>query len=38
MSLNVVMRNAIASQINPSRIRRGDMRGHISFVSEEFSY
>lgn len=38
ISLNAVVRKAIASQINPARIRRGDMRGSISLVSEEFEY
>ncbi|EIN07321.1 hypothetical protein PUNSTDRAFT_121472 [Punctularia strigosozonata HHB-11173 SS5] len=37
-SLNAVLRKAISSQINPSRIRRGDMRGSIALVSEEFEY
>ncbi|TFK55046.1 hypothetical protein OE88DRAFT_1717113 [Heliocybe sulcata] len=38
ISLNAVMRKAIAAEINPARIRRGDMRGMISLVSEEFEY
>jgi hypothetical protein len=37
-SLNAVMRNAIAKQINPTRVRQGDMRGSITLVSEEFEY
>ncbi|KZT26361.1 hypothetical protein NEOLEDRAFT_1132404 [Neolentinus lepideus HHB14362 ss-1] len=38
ISLNAVIRKAIGAQINPARIRRGDMRGMISLVSEEFEY
>ena len=37
-SLNAMVRKTIAAQINPSRIRRGDMRGMIALVSEEFEY
>ncbi|OJT15719.1 hypothetical protein TRAPUB_4617 [Trametes pubescens] len=37
-SLDAVIRKVIAAQINPGRIRRGDMRGSITLFSEEFSY
>src|SRR3984957_6147088 len=37
-SLNAIVRRAIAFQIDTSRIRRGDMRGSIHLVSEEFAY
>jgi hypothetical protein len=36
--LNALVRKAIAAQINPARIRRGDMRGMISLVADEFNY
>ncbi|KAG6333650.1 hypothetical protein ID866_5437 [Astraeus odoratus] len=37
-SLDAMVRKIIAKQINPERIRRGDMRGSITLVSEEFEY
>ncbi|KAH8106959.1 hypothetical protein BXZ70DRAFT_915826 [Cristinia sonorae] len=37
-SLNAMMRKYIAAQINPERIRRGDMRGSIALVAEDFEY
>jgi len=37
-SLNVMVRKIVATQIDPGRIRRGDMRGSITLVSEEFEY
>lgn len=37
-SLNAVVRKSIAAQIDPARIRRGDYRGHISLVAEDFGY
>ncbi|KAH7926310.1 hypothetical protein BV22DRAFT_365979 [Leucogyrophana mollusca] len=37
-SLNAMVRKIIAAQIDPGRIRRGDMRGSIALVSEEFEY
>ncbi|KIJ68920.1 hypothetical protein HYDPIDRAFT_79795 [Hydnomerulius pinastri MD-312] len=37
-SLNAMVRKIIAAQIDPSRIRQGDMRGSIALVSEEFEY
>jgi len=37
-SLNALVRKIIAAKIDPGRIRRGDMRGMISLVSEEFEY
>ncbi|KAI0748209.1 ferric reductase like transmembrane component-domain-containing protein [Daedaleopsis nitida] len=37
-SLDAVMRKIVAAQIDPQRIRRGDMRGSIALFSEEFSY
>ncbi|KAF5377054.1 hypothetical protein D9757_007741 [Collybiopsis confluens] len=38
LSFNAVVRKAIAFEINPDRIRRGDRRGHIELVSEEFEF
>ncbi|KAI6128265.1 ferric reductase like transmembrane component-domain-containing protein [Pisolithus croceorrhizus] len=37
-SLDAMVRKIIAKQTNPERIRRGDMRGLITLVSEEFEY
>ncbi|KAG1905591.1 uncharacterized protein F5891DRAFT_1125682 [Suillus fuscotomentosus] len=37
-SLNVMVRKIIAEQIDPGRVWRGDMRGSISLISEEFEY
>ncbi|OSC99070.1 hypothetical protein PYCCODRAFT_1373773 [Trametes coccinea BRFM310] len=37
-SLDAMMRKLIATQINPDRIRKGDMRGSIALFSEEFAY
>lgn len=37
-SLNAVVRKTIAAQIDPGRIRRGDMRGSITLISEDFGY
>ncbi|KAH9901014.1 hypothetical protein C8Q73DRAFT_786424 [Cubamyces lactineus] len=37
-SLDAMMRKIIAAQIDPGRIKRGDMRGSIALFSEEFSY
>ncbi|KAI6045785.1 ferric reductase like transmembrane component-domain-containing protein [Pisolithus marmoratus] len=37
-SLDAMVRQIIAKQIKPERIRRGDMRGLITLVSEEFEY
>ncbi|KAG0707711.1 ferric reductase like transmembrane component-domain-containing protein [Suillus ampliporus] len=37
-SLNAMVRKIIAAQIDPARVRRGDMRGSITLVSEEFEY
>lgn len=37
-SLNAMVRKIIAAQIDPARIWRGDMRGSITLVSEEFEY
>jgi len=37
-TLNAVARKAVAAQINPSRIRRGDYGGSIDLVVEDFSY
>ena len=32
------MRKVVAAQINPQKIKAGDMRGYISCVTEEFEY
>jgi hypothetical protein len=37
-SLDALVRKIIAAKIDPARIRRGDMRGMITLVSEEFEY
>ena len=37
-TLNAVVRKAVAAQIDPSRIRRGDYGGSIDLVVEDFSY
>ncbi|KAI0079918.1 hypothetical protein K474DRAFT_1574151, partial [Panus rudis PR-1116 ss-1] len=37
-SLNALIRKSVAAQINPARICRGDMRGSISLVAEDFGY
>ncbi|KAK0210788.1 hypothetical protein DFS33DRAFT_322028 [Desarmillaria ectypa] len=37
-SFGAMVRKAIAHQINPSRVRKGDRRGYIDLVSEEFAY
>ncbi|KAJ4000746.1 hypothetical protein F5050DRAFT_1728597 [Lentinula boryana] len=37
-SFNAMVRKAIAFEISPARIRRGDRRGHIDLVSEEFEF
>ncbi|CCM02380.1 uncharacterized protein FIBRA_04475 [Fibroporia radiculosa] len=38
LSLNAMMRKTVAAQIDPDRIRRGDMRGSITLISEHFEY
>ncbi|THH33845.1 hypothetical protein EUX98_g258 [Antrodiella citrinella] len=37
-SLNAMMRKHVAALISPQRIRRGDMRGYIALVAEDFEY
>ncbi|KAJ4487921.1 hypothetical protein J3R30DRAFT_865582 [Lentinula aciculospora] len=37
-SFNAMVRKAIAYEISPARVRRGDRRGHIELVSEEFEF
>jgi hypothetical protein len=37
-TLNAVVRKAVAAQIDPSRIRRGDNSGSIDLVVEEFGF
>ncbi|EIW80352.1 hypothetical protein CONPUDRAFT_137590 [Coniophora puteana RWD-64-598 SS2] len=37
-SLNAMVRKVIARQIDPARIWRGDLRGSVALVSEEFEY
>ncbi|OBZ75154.1 Respiratory burst oxidase D [Grifola frondosa] len=37
-SLDALMRKTIAAQIDPARVARGDMRGSIALVSEDFAY
>ncbi|KAH9926197.1 ferric reductase like transmembrane component-domain-containing protein [Fomitopsis serialis] len=38
LTLNAVVRKVIAAQIDPGRIRRGDMSGSITLISEDFEY
>lgn len=38
ITLNTVVRNAVATAIQPGRIWRGDERGRIDLVSEDFGY
>lgn len=37
-SLDDVVRKVVSKQIDPARIRRGDLRGSITFYNEEFSF
>ncbi|KAG6370098.1 hypothetical protein JVT61DRAFT_12504 [Boletus reticuloceps] len=37
-SLNAMVRKIVTAQIDPGRVRKGDMRGSITLVSEEFEY
>ncbi|KAH9946045.1 uncharacterized protein BXZ73DRAFT_86249 [Epithele typhae] len=37
-SLDAFVRKTVAAQIDPARVKRGDMRGSITLFSEEFSY
>lgn len=37
-SLDAVVRKLVSSQIGPSRVRKGDQRGFITFYNEEFSF
>lgn len=37
-SLNAMVRKEIAKQIDPAKLRRGDMSGFIDLVSEEFDF
>jgi hypothetical protein len=37
-ALNTSVRKAVAAQIDPAAVRRGDMRGAIALVSEEYEY
>ncbi|KAJ7582669.1 hypothetical protein C8J56DRAFT_955429 [Mycena floridula] len=37
-SFNALVRKAVAGQINPSRIFKGDIRGHVELVSEDYGY
>ncbi|KAI0273760.1 hypothetical protein BC834DRAFT_921742 [Gloeopeniophorella convolvens] len=37
-TLNAVVRKAVAAQIDPARIRRGDNSGSIELVAEDFAY
>ena len=36
--LNAMVRKTVAAQIDPERIRQGDMRGSIALVAEDFEY
>jgi hypothetical protein len=37
-SLNAIVRKSVALHIDPGRIRRGDMRGSLTLISDEFQY
>ncbi|KAI5123356.1 hypothetical protein M0805_001777 [Coniferiporia weirii] len=37
-SLNALMRKLVAAQIDPARVARGDLRGSIDFIAEDFEY
>jgi hypothetical protein len=37
-SLIAVVRKNVAAQIDPSKVWRGDARGHIALVAEDFGY
>lgn len=37
-SLDAVVRKLVSSQIDPSRVKKGDQRGFITFYNEEFSF
>ena len=37
-SLNALMRKYITQQIDPDRVAKGDMRGSIDFIAEDFEY
>ncbi|KIY61737.1 hypothetical protein CYLTODRAFT_495084 [Cylindrobasidium torrendii FP15055 ss-10] len=37
-SYSAMVRRAVAMQIDPQRLRKGDRRGHVDLVSEEFEY
>lgn len=36
VTLNTVVRNLVSKNISPSRIHRGDKRGHIVVYSEDY--
>jgi hypothetical protein len=36
-SMIAILKKAVAAQINPSRIRRGDMRGSITLITEDWA-
>lgn len=37
-SLNNLVRNMVAKRISPSKIARGDARGNVELVTEDFFY
>ena len=37
-SLNALMRKHVAEKIDPGRVARGDLRGSIDFIAEDFEY
>jgi hypothetical protein len=37
-SLNALMRKLVAAKIDPERLKRGDRRGAMTLVSEEFQW
>jgi hypothetical protein len=37
-SLNALVRKLVAAKIDPARVRAGDLRGSITFISEDFDY
>ncbi|EEB94161.1 hypothetical protein MPER_07072 [Moniliophthora perniciosa FA553] len=37
-SFNAMVRKAVAKQIDPEKVRKGDARGYIDLISEEFEF
>jgi hypothetical protein len=37
-SLNAMVRKIVAAQIDPARVAKGDVRGNISLINEDFAW